>query len=46
MGFGNEISMRDKLWSVIEKGSSKNGSWQAVEEFADTLLLKAGIYNG
>ena len=25
MGFGNEISLKDRLWSILEKGSSKNG---------------------
>lgn len=45
MGFGNEISMRDKLWSVLEKGSSENGSWQVVEEFANKLLLKSNMYS-
>lgn len=39
MGFGNDISLKDKLWSILEKGSSKSGSWQAVEEFANTLLM-------
>ena len=45
MGFGNEISLKDKLWSILEKGSSKNGSWQAVEEFANTLLLEGKMYS-
>lgn len=45
MGFGNEISLKDKFWNILEKGSSKNGSWQVVEEFANTLLLKASTYN-
>lgn len=45
MGFGNEISLKDRLWSILEKGSSKNGSWQAVEEFANTLLLEGKMYS-
>ncbi len=45
MGFGNEISLKDRFWNILEKGSSKNGSWQVVEEFANTLLLKASTYN-
>lgn len=45
MGFGSEISLKDKLWSILEKGSSKNGSWQAVEKFADTLLVAGNMYS-
>lgn len=45
MGFGNEISLKDRFWNILEKGSSKNGSWQAVEEFANTLLLEGKMYS-
>ncbi len=45
MGFDNEISLKDRLWNILEKGSSKNGSWQAVEEFADTLLFEGSMYS-
>lgn len=45
MGFGNEISLKDKLWNILEKGSSKSGSWQAVEKFADTLLVAGNMYS-
>lgn len=35
------LSLRDKFWSVIDKGGTDDGSWEDVEEYADTLLIKA-----
>lgn len=45
MGFGSEISLKDRFWNILEKGSSKNGSWQAVDEFANILLLEGQMYS-
>lgn len=45
MGFGNEISLKDKFWNILKEGSSKNGSWRAVDEFASTLLMESNNYS-
>lgn len=37
---GKNLSLRDKFWTVIEKGGSDDGSWNDVEEFADTLMIR------
>lgn len=43
LGIDQDLNLRDKLWSVIEKGGS-NGSWEDVEEFADSLLIREKAY--
>lgn len=40
---GQDLSLRDKFWNVVEKGGS-DGSWEDVEKFADTLLIREKIY--
>lgn len=42
LGPGGSISLRDQLWSVLETG--KSAAWEAVEEFADSLLIKEKTY--
>ena len=42
LGPGGSISLRDQLWSVLEAGRS--AAWEAVEEFADSLLIKEKTY--
>ena len=42
LGPGGSISLRDQLWSVLERG--KSAAWEAVEEYADTLLIKEKTY--
>ncbi len=37
---GNEISLKERLWHVLEKGARKDGSWENVEKYADALLIK------
>jgi len=42
LGPGGRISLRDQLRSVLETGNS--AAWEAVEEYADTLLIKEKTY--
>ena len=44
LGMGKDVSLKDRLWSVLEKGARADGSWADVEEFADTLLIKEKTY--
>lgn len=44
LGPGGGISLRDQLWSILEAGRS--AAWEAVEEYADSLLIKEKTYNG
>jgi len=39
MAQGNELTLKDKLWDVLEKGG-RDGSWETIEKYADTLLAK------
>ncbi len=39
-GMNQDMKLRDKFWSVIEKGGIEDGTWEDVEEFADQLVLK------
>ena len=38
---GESISLRDQLWNVLETGEP--AAWEAIEEYADTLLIKEKI---
>lgn len=42
LGPGGSISLSDQLWGILEKG--KSDAWEAVEEFADSLLIKEKTY--
>lgn len=44
LGIGQELELRDKLWSVLQKGGSRDGSWNDVEEFAGHLICKENVY--
>ncbi len=43
LGIDGDLSLREKFWSIIDKGGYDDGSWKNVEEFADKLLLKSHI---
>ncbi len=45
-GAGRDISLRDRFWAVLEKGGSRDGSWNDIEEFADELICRENIYKG
>ncbi len=42
LGPGGSISLSDQLWGILEKG--KSDAWEAVEEFAGSLLIKEKTY--
>lgn len=44
LGMGVEPSIKDLLWNVLEKGSRSDDSWEDVEEFADSLIIKEKAY--
>lgn len=41
---GEDPGLKDLLWEVLKKGSRSDGSWEDIDEFADSIIIREETY--